>query len=56
MNEDRCRVRAGARPLAKLRNLVTCVIRRRALAIPKARDNFLEDHADSIKVVKGQVL
>lgn len=56
MNEDRCRVRAGARPLATLRNLVTSVIRRRGLSIPEARENFREDRADAIKVVTGQVL
>lgn len=56
MNEDRCRVRAGARPLAALRNLVTSVIRQRGLSIPEARENFREDRADAIKVVTGRVL
>jgi hypothetical protein len=56
MNEDRCRVWAGARALATRRNLVTCLIRRRRLAIKEPRENFREERADAIKVVKGQVL
>ena len=39
LNEDRCRVRAGARPLAGLRNLVTWMIRKTGIAIPEAREN-----------------
>src|SRR4051794_33176852 len=35
--EDRCRVRAGARPLASLRNLAITLIRRAGLSIEPAR-------------------
>jgi hypothetical protein len=38
MNEDRCRVRAGARALAALRNLVLWLIRSRGLSVPEARE------------------
>ena len=34
MSEDRCRVRAGARALAALRNLVLWLIRARGLSVP----------------------
>jgi len=36
MNEDRCRVRAGARALAALRNHVLRLIRSRGLSVPEA--------------------
>jgi hypothetical protein len=56
MNEDCCRVRAGARPLATIRNLVTNLIRKSGLSIPAARENFREDRADAIKAVTGRIL
>ncbi len=56
MNEDRCRVRAGARALAALRNLVLWVIRSRGLSVPEARENFREDRAEAVAVVTGQNL
>jgi hypothetical protein len=56
MNEDRCRVRAGARALAALRNLVLWLIRSRGLSVPEARENFREDRAQAIAVVAGQNL
>lgn len=56
LNEDRCRVRKGARPLATLRNLAISLIRRRGLSIPEARENFREDRADAIKAVTGRIL
>lgn len=56
MNEDRCRVRAGARPLATLRNTVIGMIRQRGLSIPEARENFREDRNDAIKAVTGRIL
>ena len=37
MNKDRCRVRAGARPLSTLRNTAIGIIRRLGRAIPAAR-------------------
>ena len=54
--EDRCRVRAGARPLASLRNLAITLIRRAGLSIPEARENFREDRANAITLVTGRVL
>ena len=54
--EDRCRVRAGARSLAALRNLAIALIRRAGLSIPEARENFREDRAEAIRIVTGRVL
>jgi hypothetical protein len=56
MDEDRCRVRAGARALAALRNLVLSLIRARGLSVPAARENFREDRAQTIAVVTGRIL
>ena len=56
MNEDRCRVRAGARALAALRNLVLSIIRSNGLSVPEARENFREDRAEAIAVVTGRIL
>jgi hypothetical protein len=56
LNEDRCRVRKGARPLATLRNTVMFLIRKRGLAIPEARENFREDRAEAIRTVTGRIL
>jgi DDE family transposase len=56
MNEDRCRVRAGARALAALRNLVLWLIRSRNLSVPEARENFREDRAEAIALVTGRNL
>ena len=54
--EDRCRVRAGARPLATLRNAVLTMIRAAGLHVPEARENFREDRNEAIKAVTGQIL
>jgi predicted transposase YbfD/YdcC len=56
MDEDRCRVRAGARPLATSRNLVLNLIRSRGLPVREARENFREDRADTIALVTGRIL
>ena len=56
MNEDRCRVRAGGRALAAIRNLVLSLIRARGLSVPEARENLREDRAEAIAVVTGRVL
>ena len=53
MNEDRCRVRAGARPLSTLRNAAIGIIRRLGRAIPAARENFREDRAEAVRAVTG---
>ena len=56
MNEDRCRVRAGARPLAALRNLTLSIIRKLGRSILAARENFREDRSEAIKAVTGRFL
>jgi predicted transposase YbfD/YdcC len=56
MDEDRCRVRAGARALAAIRNLVLSLIRARGLSVPEARENFREDRAQAIAIVTGRFL
>ena len=56
INEDRCHVRAGARPLSTLRNTAIGIIRRLGRAIPAARENFCEDRADAIRAVTGRIL
>ncbi|MGH6856603.1 MAG: transposase [Methylocella sp.] len=56
LSEDRCRVRAGARALACIRNLVLAIIRRAGLSVPEARDNFREDRQAAISAVTGRVL
>lgn len=55
-NEDRCRVRAGARALAAIRNLVLHLIRSRGMSVPEARENFREDRAEAIALVTGRIL
>ena len=56
MDEDRCRVRAGARALAALRNLVLWLIRSRGMSVPEARENFREDRAEVVALVSGKIL
>lgn len=56
MNEDRCRVRAGARALAAVRNLVLSLIRARGWSVPEARENLREDRAQAIAIVTGRIL
>jgi hypothetical protein len=55
-NEDRCRVRSGARALAAIRNLVLHLIRSRGMSVPEARENFREDRAQVIALVTGRIL
>lgn len=55
-NEDRCRVRSGARALAAIRNLVLHLIRVRGMSVPEARENFREDRAQVIALVTGRIL
>jgi predicted transposase YbfD/YdcC len=56
MDEDRCRVRAGARALSGVRNGALEIIRRSGQAIRQARENFREDRAEAIKAVTGRIL
>ena len=55
-NEDRRRVRSGARALAAIRNLALHLIRSRGMAVPEARENFREDRAEAIAIVTGRFL
>ncbi len=55
-DEDRCRVRAGARAIAAIRNLVLHLIRSRGMSVPEARENFREDRAEAIAAVTGRIL
>lgn len=52
-NEDRCRMRAGARSLAALRNFAIAIIRRTGVQIPEARENYREDRRSAITAVTG---
>lgn len=56
MDEDRCRVRAGARALSGLRNTALTIIRRNGKAIREARENYREDRNEVIKAVTGRIL
>jgi hypothetical protein len=56
LNEDRCRVRAGARSLATLRNTTMFIIRKLGFAIPEAHENFHEDRIEAIRTVTGRIL
>lgn len=56
MEEDRCRVRAGARALAGVRNATLAIINRTGQAIREARENFREDRVEAIKAVTGRIL
>ena len=56
MDEDRCRVRAGARTLASVRNGALAIIRRLGLPVREARENFREDREHVIQVVTGLIL
>jgi len=55
-NEDRCRVRSGARALAAIRNLVLYLIRSAGMSVPEARENYREDRAQVIALVTGRIL
>jgi len=56
MDEDRCRVRAGARALAGVRNATLAIIRRLGRNVREARENFREDRDEAIAVVTGRFL
>jgi predicted transposase YbfD/YdcC len=55
-NEDRCRVRAGARALSVIRNLVLYLIRSAGMSVPEARENFREERQQVIALVTGRIL
>jgi hypothetical protein len=56
LSEDRCGLRAGAKALACIRNLVLTIIRRAGLSVPEARENFHEDRQAAISAVTGRFL
>jgi predicted transposase YbfD/YdcC len=56
MNEDRCRVRAGARALAALRNLVLAMLRSTGASVPAARETYAADRSAALHAVTGRIL
>ena len=56
MNEDRCRVRAGARALAALRNLVLSMLSSIGASVPAAREAYACDRSAAINAVTGRIL
>jgi hypothetical protein len=56
MEEDRCRVRAGARALAGVRNAALAIIRRLGQNVREARENFREDRPLAIQAITGRIL
>ena len=56
MNEDRCRVRAGAHALAALRNLVLSILSKTGASVPAARETFAFDYRAAIKAVTDRIL
>jgi predicted transposase YbfD/YdcC len=55
-NEDRSRVRSGARALAAIRNLALYLIRSAGMSVPEARENYREDRHRVIALVTGRIL
>ena len=56
MNEDRCRVRAGARALSALRNLILAMLSKTGSCVPASREAFAADAGAAIQAVTGRVL
>lgn len=56
MNEDRCRVRAGARPFASLRNLALAMLGRSRMSVPAAREAYASDSTSALRAVTGRIL
>ena len=56
MNEDRSSVRAGARAMVALRNLVLSLLRGCGVSVPAAREAFAVDAAAAITTVTGRIL
>ncbi|HRD77231.1 MAG TPA: ISAs1 family transposase [Hyphomicrobiaceae bacterium] len=56
MDEDRCRVRSGARALAGVRNTALSIIRRLGRSDREARESVREDRAEAIRAVTGRNL
>lgn len=56
MNEDRCRVRAGARPLASIRNLALAMMKGTRQSVPAARETFAADTTLALAAVTGRIL
>jgi predicted secreted Zn-dependent protease len=56
MNEDRCRVRAGARALASIRNIALSLLRDGGRSVPAAREAHAADCSKPIAAVTGRIL
>lgn len=55
-NEDRCRVRAGARPFASLRNLALAMLQGAPMSVPAAREAYAADSQSALIAVTGRIL
>lgn len=53
MNEDRCRVRAGARPFASLRNVALAILGGSRMSVPAAREAYAADSTSALRAVTG---
>jgi len=56
MNEDRCRVRSGARPLVSIRNLALALLKNSGQSIPATREAYAADCANPLAAVTGRIL
>jgi predicted transposase YbfD/YdcC len=56
MNEDRCRVRAGARALVALRNLVLAMLRSTGVSVPAARETYAAQPSAALHAVTSRIL
>ncbi len=56
MNEDRCRVRSGARPLVSIRNLALALLKNSGQSIPATREAYAADCAKPLAAVTGRIL
>jgi predicted secreted Zn-dependent protease len=56
MNEDRCRVRSGARPLVSIRNLAMALLKNTGLSLPAARESCAADWTKALAAVTGRIL
>jgi len=56
MNEDRCRVRTGARPFAAIRNVTLTMLKTTGMSVPAARETYAADSAKALAAVTGRIL
>lgn len=56
MDEDRCRVRAGARPLVSIRNVALAIQRNAKMSVPAARESYAADVSKALAAVTSRIL